>query len=291
MSHRRGTNGRGASAAAAGGRAGVLLLLLASCQALAPVLPNPPPRWKPRRDAGREDFDPSRSVLGRTVRDVGRAPVAFGHDVLTAAKDTRTWVPLAATGLVAAVVKNSGFDAEDYFQDRDVLPHGVSRAADELGDGAWLLGGTAAWYLGSQVLESYEGYEASKVMFRSLGATGLVTLGVKALNLSTRPDGSDPYGFPSGHAAMSMAAATTLFDLYGWKAGVPAFLASGVIGVQRLDSRRHDLGDVLFGWALGFGIARSITRDRLPKVLGLEVELRFLPELGGLGLSFHNGSR
>src|SRR5690349_7179636 len=53
----------------------------------------------------------------------------------------------------------------------------------------------------------------------SIGASGLTAAGLKEVFPELRPDGSDRKSFPSGHTAVSFAAAATLQNRYGWKVG------------------------------------------------------------------------
>jgi membrane-associated phospholipid phosphatase len=56
-----------------------------------------------------------------------------------------------------------------------------------------------------------------------------------------RPDGSGSDSFPSGHAAVSFAAAATIHRRYGWEVGLPAtivstFVASRSVLIASTDS-------------------------------------------------------
>lgn len=85
----------------------------------------------------------------------------------------------------------------------------------------------------------------------SLGSAFLVTEGLKQVIHEERPDGSNDQSFPSGHTSVSFAAAATLERRYGWKAGLPAHLVAAFVGVSRVESRKHFVGDVLAGAAIG----------------------------------------
>jgi PAP2 superfamily len=169
------------------------------------------------------------------------------------------------------------------FDRNDYLPESVGSALDQLGTGIVLLGGTAAWYGYSALADDAESLANSKTMASSLIITGVSTLGLKALIKDERPNGV-PEGFPSGHSAMSMAAATTLAELYGWKVGVPAVLISGLVGFQRLDSRAHDLDDVIAGWTLGWVIASTVVGQHQTEILGAQLVPILDPIQNGVGL-------
>ena len=63
-------------------------------------------------------------------------------------------------------------------------------------------------------------------------------------------DGGDQ-SFPSGHASISFAGATFLQKRYGWRYGIPAFLAAAFVGYSRVESDEHWTKDVLGGAAIG----------------------------------------
>lgn len=93
----------------------------------------------------------------------------------------------------------------------------------------------------------------------SVGATMIVTYGLKEAIPSRRPDGSDNKSFPSGHVSTSFAAAATLHNRYGWEAGLPAYLVASFVGVSRIEARKHRVGDVLVGAAIGITAGHLIT--------------------------------
>lgn len=174
--------------------------------------------------------------------------------------------------------------AADYFDDHDFLPTGVGNQLDLVGSGIFLLGSSALWYGGSRYWSDPQGEAASLAMLSSLSITGITTLGLKAVFNDGRPNDS-PGGYPSGHSSMAMAAAASLGESYGWKVGVPAYLTALMVGVQRLDSRKHDLDDVAAGLILGYVIGSSITDRRMPVVLGGQLEPILDPARGDYGIA------
>ena len=84
------------------------------------------------------------------------------------------------------------------------------------------------------------------------------TYAIKFAADRTRPNG-DPRGFPSGHASTSFAIATVLQEHFGWKAGIPAFVAAAYTGVERVADNQHWASDVVFGAALGVASGRTVT--------------------------------
>lgn len=119
----------------------------------------------------------------------------------------------------------------------------------------------------------------------SIGGTILITQGLKEAFPSRRPDGSDNKSFPSGHTSTSFAAAATLHNRYGWEAGLPAYVVASFVGLSRVEARKHRVGDVLVGAAIGTATGHLITtkaNDRVQifpwgdtKSAGVDVTFRF----------------
>ena len=119
----------------------------------------------------------------------------------------------------------------------------------------------------------------------SIGGTILITQGLKEAFPSRRPDGSDDRSFPSGHTSTSFAAAATLHNRYGWEAGLPAYVVASFVGLWRVEARKHRVGDVLVGAAIGTATGHLVTRKANERVqiipwgdtkgAGVDVTLRF----------------
>lgn len=88
-------------------------------------------------------------------------------------------------------------------------------------------------------------------------AEGL-TQGIKRIVRRERPDNSG-FGFPSGHAAITMASATVLQQHLGWKAAVPTYLIGAYVAMSRLHDNRHYASDVVAGGTEGIIIGRAVT--------------------------------
>lgn len=91
-----------------------------------------------------------------------------------------------------------------------------------------------------------------------LAKSEIITFGsvylLKKIIKEPRPDGSNEYGFPSGHAANAFAGATLLSIEYGknypWIPYAAYSVASGV-GALRIAHNKHYWSDVIFGAGLG----------------------------------------
>lgn len=94
----------------------------------------------------------------------------------------------------------------------------------------------------------------------STASTLAINYGLEALIKKDRPDGSGHHSFPSTHTAVAFDGSTFLMRRYGWKWGVPAYIASTYVAWGRVYADKHDVWDVLGGAAIGTGCAFLFTR-------------------------------
>ena len=99
----------------------------------------------------------------------------------------------------------------------------------------------------------------------SVGAAYAVATGLKEAFPETRPDGSDDRSFPSGHTAASFAAAATIYERRGAGEGIPAFALATLVGVSRVEARKHYWYDVVAGAAIGTASGLLLTRPLADK--------------------------
>jgi len=109
-------------------------------------------------------------------------------------------------------------------------------------------------------------WQGTKQAAFSIGATSLITTGLKEVVSEERPDGSDDKSFPSGHTSVSFAAAATLHKRYGWEVGIPAHLVAAFVGVARVKADKHFAHDVIAGAAIGEASGWIITSRKNEKV-------------------------
>ena len=88
---------------------------------------------------------------------------------------------------------------------------------------------------------------------KGLLVTNAVTYGLKIGINKQRPDMSNNNSFPSGHTSNTFYSAGFIHRRYGFKYSIPAYLLAGFTAASRLDSKKHDLLDVLAGAAIGLG--------------------------------------
>ena len=73
-----------------------------------------------------------------------------------------------------------------------------------------------------------------------------------------RPDESNYQSFPSGHAAVTFAAATVIERHLGWRKSVLGYAIASYVAMSRIHDNRHYLSDVIFGAAVGSIAGRTV---------------------------------
>ena len=85
--------------------------------------------------------------------------------------------------------------------------------------------------------------------------TSVARLAFNDHNIGIRPNGHE-YGFPSGHVAFAGSGAAFLSERYGWRYGVPAWLATAYVANNRVNSNHHHWRDVIASGAIAYGIGK-----------------------------------
>jgi membrane-associated phospholipid phosphatase len=77
-----------------------------------------------------------------------------------------------------------------------------------------------------------------------------------------RPDGSNHQSFPSGHAAVTFAAATVIERHLGWRNSILGYTIASYVAMSRIHDNRHYLSDVIFGAAVGAIAGRTVVHHQ-----------------------------
>lgn len=80
-----------------------------------------------------------------------------------------------------------------------------------------------------------------------------VTYGLKLGVNKQRPDMSNENSFPSGHTSTVFHSAGYVHRRYGFKYAIPSYALAGFTAASRIDSKKHDILDVVAGAAIGLG--------------------------------------
>ena len=99
----------------------------------------------------------------------------------------------------------------------------------------------------------------------SAAATAGATLILKYSIKENRPDFSNTHSFPSGHSAVTFAAATYIGRRYGWKWSIPAYALSTYTAWGRVYGKKHHWWDVAAGAAIGAASAMIFTHPYMKR--------------------------
>ena len=97
-------------------------------------------------------------------------------------------------------------------------------------------------------------------LLRAQAVTELLVEPIKFASRRERPDGSNRQSFPSGHAAVTFAAAAVIERHLGWRRSIWAYGIASYVAASRLHDNRHYLSDVVFGAAVGSIAGRTVTQ-------------------------------
>lgn len=104
---------------------------------------------------------------------------------------------------------------------------------------------------------------------KGLIITEAITFSLKLGVNKQRPDMSNDNSFPSGHTSTTFHSAGFIHRRYGFKYSIPAYLLAGFTAASRIDSKKHDILDVLAGAAIGLGSNLLFTTEYQQKHMEL----------------------
>jgi len=168
-------------------------------------------------------------------------------------KDTALWLGVGGGAALAVHAGDDSIAEAVQGNDGPELPGGATYGSQ------WLhIPVALAWWTVAGAVGSERHAATGRDLLRAQLSVVSWTYAIKLATNRTRPNG-DPHSFPSGHASTSFATADVLEEHYGWKVGLPAFLAAGYTGVSRVTANQHWASDVVFGAALGIVSGRTVT--------------------------------
>jgi len=230
-----------------------IVLILAGSRAPAQDLPaSTPPalgpdlsRFLPKEDLERD----GRRTLGSFPKNLGRSFVGvFSKDNLN---------PF----LVGAGFAGGAFLVDSHAQStlQGQAP-GISKAASTAGGLTYMVPATLGLFAAGRFAEGSRFRAFSYDVTQAVIVNGVYTDVLKRIATRPRPDGSNNLSFPSGHTSTAFAWATVAQAHYGWKAGIPSYVAASAIGLSRVTNGKHHLSDVLAGATLGYVTGRTVVR-------------------------------
>ena len=106
-------------------------------------------------------------------------------------------------------------------------------------------------------------YKDDRTGLAELTAETILTVGtayaLKNIVREKRPDNSDWHSFPSETTALSASGSSYLWGRYGWRYGLPAFVATQFVSYSRVQAKQHHWYDTLASSAMAAGYGYVIT--------------------------------
>jgi hypothetical protein len=207
---------------------------------------------------------------------------------LKAIPSVRTAVALGLGGALAGISSEKWDDRVR----RDVAKHpdrfglAENNGLDTAANPYTVFGVSSAVYGTSLIFDSPRLHDFSLDMMSALTIDEPINYALKKAFHTRRPNG-DPEGFPSGHAAAAMTLAALLQQHFGLYPALAGYTFAAFVGWHRIDDRKHDLSDVIFGSALGWAVGMSVgDTEELPLIQAHLVPVVGDTRTAGLGLEW-----
>lgn len=212
-------------------------------------------------------------ILTRLDTETAAADFRFGDDLSRFPKslwlDTRALATVPNALILGSAGAGAAVSAEnlDDVVRRDTARHhrrmgGLNNVLDVAGHPITHAGVAGGLYAASLITDDPDLHTFSGSLVNSLVLSNAAAISLKYAFGTDRPDG-EPNGFPSGHTASSFAVAACIEEQFGLMPGLGAYAVAGLVGLHRIDNRKHDVSDVLFGAALGYVIGKSTAHRHL----------------------------
>lgn len=221
------------------------------------------------------------------------APRQIGNDLIGVARfplrmQQRHYLRvLGFTGLTATLVSSLDAPIHRYASGgindspTSPVPHamaGLGRVYDQIGPSNFILGTAGAFAVGGLIAENNKHVRTSIRIVEAVALTKLITGALKTTLGRSRPfTGEAPHdaellefeenghaqrSMPSGHTSKVFAAASVIAHQYdSWWVKIPVYATATSAGIQRIESGKHWLSDVVVGAALGYLLGEALANQ------------------------------
>jgi membrane-associated phospholipid phosphatase len=172
------------------------------------------------------------------------------------AKDN-AYLALLGGGL-AAIAHPADATFNAHLRSHDPLVNNVYKPAKYLGDTPEQVGLSLGTYAYGRLFDAPKVSHLGMDLLRAQILTEAMVEPIKLATHRTRPDLSNSMSFPSGHAAVTFAAATVIERHLGWRKSLFGYAIASYVASSRLHDNRHYLSDVVFGAAVGTIAGRTV---------------------------------
>ena len=192
--------------------------------------------------------------------DKRRTMRSYGHNLaynFLAVLQRDNHGPLVITAALTGASLGLDDHCEQYFTDH---PHeNFGKIGANLG-GTFAVAGLGIGLFSAGRISRGDRFRAATYdMSQAIIVTGVYTTALKLASQRERPDGSDNYSFPSGHASNAFAIASVISQHYK-KLAIPAYAFGTYVAVSRMAAEKHFFSDIVAGSGLGLAIGRVVVR-------------------------------
>jgi len=237
-----------------------------------------------------DPYQPGADFFEALKSDLKHMPRDLWSDTKTVFTDKTNLTILLIAGGASVAVRDSG--ADDCFEDKFDRSRALST---EWGDVFGALGNPGTHFAFAGLMYAYgvleqdrHTYGVAKTLTSALAINGATTVLLKLAACTEVPNGED-WGWPSGHTSSSVALAAVLDEYYGPVVGIPLYLVSGLVALERMDDREHHFSDIVFGAALGYVVGKTVAQKHQPEIFGGKITPYINPESGNAGLAWVKG--
>jgi membrane-associated phospholipid phosphatase len=193
-------------------------------------------------------------------------PHTGSHAILRGLRDDIKHLPSTNNLLIAVIGGGLALGAHPFDQRVNARAIGQSDLANKIFAAGKFYGNTpeqiglslGTWALG-RVMDKPKISHLGMDLLRAQAVTEILVEPVKLLTHRARPDNSDHMSFPSGHTAITFAAAAVIQRHLGWRDSLLPYAIASYVAASRLHDNRHYLSDVVFGAAVGSLAGRTVT--------------------------------
>ncbi len=233
-------------------------------------------------------------------RYLGKAAVDFGKVLVSPAHwQGKDFAVLGAAAGMTAIFFAADPGTQDWIAKRpDIGSSRFSLFVTHLGEAPFLVGLSAAFYLGGEAFDDDNLRKTALLSLESFAVNGIIVTGIKVVLARSRPaagDGAYQFNwfsarsrqnsFPSGHASSAFAvAAVVAGQSDSVVVGALAYGLASLVAVSRVVNNEHWASDVFAGSLLGYFIGKQVLALNRPSAKN-KPKLRVAPAPGGFSLA------
>ena len=204
-------------------------------------------------------------------KDASLFPAALWRDTTDLVRSREHMALLILAGGVSGYTRCAHDDQiADHFEDHHTFGRDFTIGVGTIGNPITHFALAGSGYVYGLLADEQPTRDVSRAALEALSLTGLLTTSLKLIAQDHGPN-NEILAWPSGHTSSTVALATVLYDYYGPAVGIPLYALSGFVMYERMDTDEHWASDLIFGAALGYTVARTVTGNNPLQIMGMDV--------------------